>query len=113
MKSKSYLDFVGKHACCVTGKRYNIDLHHESLLWKFSGARKNRFDYGALPIHHAEHLNERHGWGKEAFWEHYGLDPYTIAINLIESYLTTSPEDADKAREAMEMIIDERARQRS
>ncbi|MFA5626184.1 MAG: hypothetical protein WC965_01750 [Thiohalomonadaceae bacterium] len=109
-KSKSYLMFLGSQPCCITGTTNNVDLHHESLLRKFSGGRKNKFDFGALPLDHGIHLYQRHSWGKEKFWEHYNKNPYEIAERLISRYIDTHPEDIELAENALEMIRDERTR---
>ena len=102
-KSPSYLDFVGKQNCCITGE-YPPDVHHESVTRKYSAALKRYFDFGAVPLMHRTHLDERHGWGKHKFWSHYGVDPVDVVINLIEEYVKLDPEDMELALEALDMV---------
>lgn len=104
MKSKSYLNFVGGYPCCITGGTQNVDLHHESLVPGYSGASKNKFDFGVIPLDHTLHLEERHTMGKDSFWEMYELNPVEIAIGMVKSYIDTWPEDVVMAEEALEML---------
>lgn len=103
MKSKDYLNFIGQESCPVTGK-YPADLHHESLVRRFSGGLKKYFDYGALPLEHEVHLGERHQMGKDLFWKQYGLDPAKLAEDYLTRYIDTGPEDEYEALEALRMV---------
>ena len=103
-KSKQYLNFLADHRCVITGASYNVDLHHEAVTRRFGGSLKKSFDFGAIPLSHDIHIDERHAWGRHEFWRHYEKDPEEIAINLIEEYLTMEPEDEEVAREALELI---------
>lgn len=104
MLSKEYLDFIGTHACVVTGK-YPSECHHEAVTYKFRGDRKRYFDYGAIPLIHEIHLYERHEMGRVAFWDKYELDPKEVVITLIEEYLTLDPLDYDEASEGLELVM--------
>jgi len=102
-KSPAYLDFVGEQYCCITGE-YPSDIHHESVTRKYSDGLKKYFDFGAVPLAHRVHLDERHGWGKHEFWSHYAVDPVDVVINLIEEYVMMEPEDMELALEALDMV---------
>lgn len=103
MKSKDYLDFIGQESCPITGK-YPVDLHHESLVRRFSGGLKKYFDYGAIPLEHEIHLGERHQMGKVEFWENYGLNPAALVEEYLQRYIDTEPEDKYEAIEALRMV---------
>lgn len=109
-KSPEYLDFVGGWPCCVTGATHNVDVHHESLVSRFTGSRKRKFDFGAVPLEHELHLEDRHRVGKTLFWERHDVDPYGVAIDMLTTYLETSPHDYELAEEALELLVDERDR---
>lgn len=102
-KSPDYLDFVGDHRCVITGYD-KPDIHHESIVRKYSGGLKKYFDFGAIPLRHDLHLDERHAWGRVPFWEHYDIDPIEVVINLIEEYVSMGPVDIELAEDALEMI---------
>lgn len=108
MKSKGYLNFVGEYPCCVTGETHNVDLHHEEFIQQYSGSRKRQFDFGVLPLAHNIHLQERHYMGKDKFWDTYQQDPLEIAIEMVQAYIDSWPEDVELAEEALEMLKDVR-----
>lgn len=103
MKSKEYLNFIGQKECAVTGT-YPADLHHESIVRRFSGGLKKHFDYGVLPLEHEIHLNERHQLGKVEFWERYGIDPSDLVIKYLEEYIELEPPDIEDAKYALFMV---------
>lgn len=103
-KSRDYLEFVAERPCVITGAYSNVDLHHESVLHSYGGALKKYFDFGALPLRHDVHLDERHGWGKHAFWSHYNLNPTLLVMNLIKEYVTLDRADKALAEAALERI---------
>ena len=103
IKSKDYLDYLGGKGCVVSG-RTGVDLHHESVTRRFSGASKRYFDFGAVPLNHDIHLNQRHAWGRVTFWEYYAKDPVEIVIELIQEYINEGREDAELAANALEMV---------
>jgi hypothetical protein len=103
VKSKDYLDYLGGKGCVVSGRRPS-DIHHESIVRKYSGGMKKYFDFGAVPLDHEIHLYERHGWGKTTFWEHYKLDPVSIVVALVQEYIEQGREDAELATNALDMI---------
>lgn len=107
-KSRDYLDFLSRFPCAVTGSRTNIDLHHESLLRRFSGDRKNKFDFGAIPLRHDIHLYERHSTGKEPFWAKYHRNPVELAIYYVQRYIDEGRKDTELAEEALRMLEDVR-----
>lgn len=96
IKSKTYLEFLSKKKCPVTGKS-SIDIHHESLLVGYKGGLKNHNDFQALPLDKTLHLYERHSSGREEFWSKYRMNPYELAEALLSEYLETGPPDADLA----------------
>lgn len=103
MKSKDYLDYLGGMGCFIT-KKPNPDIHHESVVRKYSGAMKKYFDFGAIPLSHEVHLGERHQYGRGPFWEKYGYDPVEICIALVTVYIELGRADFILAEEALEMI---------
>lgn len=107
-KSRGYLEFVGSFPCCVSGKANNVDVHHEALVRRFSGDRKRKFDFGAVPLDHEIHIEDRHRIGKTLFWSRHGVDPYDVALEILQSYMDTVPDDYELAEEAMELIKDAR-----
>lgn len=105
-KSEDYLEYISELPCIITGSP-RADCHHESVLRRFSGGQKRKFDFGALPLEHFIHIEERHGWGKNKFWQHYDMNPVDICVALITVYIERGGKDIDKAEEALRMLIDE------
>lgn len=103
MKSKDYLDYLGGKRCVVSGQR-GTDLHHEAVVRKYSGYMKSYFDFGAMPMSHDIHLNQRHTWGRLEFWRHYQKDPVEIVLELIQNYIDEGREDAELAMNTLEMV---------
>lgn len=103
MKSKDYLEYLGGKRCVVSG-RSKVDLHHEAIVRKYSGAMKSYFDFGALPLDHDIHLNQRHAWGRLEFWRYYKREPVELVIELIQNYIDEGREDIELAENALEMV---------
>ena len=105
IRSVDYLNFIGQHHCVITGK-HPVDCHHESVVRGFMGQQKKYFDYGAIPLDHDIHINERHALGRHGFWTKYDMNPRSVVASLIREYLTTEPEDFDEAQRALRMVSD-------
>lgn len=110
IKSPSYLNFLGSRGCFITGKT-SPDLHHEAVHRKYLGGMKKYFDFGAIPLNHELHLYERHQWGREEFWQHYGLDPVDVCIQLLTEYVEDGQgEDLDIAKHYLDELLKERTK---
>lgn len=106
MKSKSYLEFLSQFPCHITGSR-SVELHHESVIRKFWGGEKKKFDFGAIPLSKELHT-ERHSIGRQAFWEKYSTDePIHICMAYVSAYLIHGMgDDLELAGEALVMMND-------
>jgi len=100
-KSHSYLEYIGEQRCCITGE-LGADIHHESVTHKYSAGLKKYFDFGAIPLIHKVHIDERHGWGKTYFWNYYNKDPRDVVRRLLQSYILLGFDDL--AEEALELV---------
>ncbi len=103
MLSKDYLSFIRGQRCVISGKS-RVTAHHESVTQKYSGGLKKHFDFGAIPMLHEIHLNERHQWGREEFWRHYRKNPVEIVIKLLEKYIDEGGVDTEMATLALSMV---------
>jgi hypothetical protein len=84
--SERYLKFLGKRGkSAVSGRRGNIELHHESIFNGFTGGRKKYNDYQGIPLLKEEHT-ERHDKGL-AWWDNLGLSRFDVVLSLLEEYL--------------------------
>lgn len=105
-KSKEYLEFLGGKRCVVTGSKHP-DLHHESV-GVYKGMHKRWFDFGAIPLNHDVHINQRHSMGAAKFWKRHKKNPLTIAIKQVEEYLDThsfsTEEEYCLATDALEIL---------
>lgn len=104
LKSKDYLNFLSNYPCVVTGK-HSVTLHHESVVRKFWASQKKNFDFGALPLDHRIHIDERHGWGRETFWTHYNINPLERCIFFVKAYIADGGIDSELAEEALVLLI--------
>lgn len=111
LKSKDYLNFLSKWPCVITGNT-EADLHHESVVREFWSSRKKNFDFGAIPISHYLHIEERHVWGREVFWEHYQMTPLNVCISFVEMYIHNGGTDEEIAKQALELLNDNRSQLR-
>lgn len=105
-KSPSYLGFLSKQKCVITGSS-SFDIHHESLLREYSGSSKSHNDYQALPVSKSLHIHGRHDLGKQKFWAEKKVNPYVEAIRLLRLYLETAPDDFDDASYFLQKIIEQ------
>lgn len=86
--SERYLNFLGKHGIsAASGKRGNIELHHESVFEGFKSGRKKYNDYQAIPLTKLEHT-DRHTYGL-AWWDEQGVNPKEVVLTLLSTYRDT------------------------
>jgi len=124
-RCESYLDFVRRHASCVswqdefdpwpeedddvfsrTSARYPGVVAHHVRMGSGAGAGQKPSDFRAVPL--LDHEHERlHSFGEEGYWAEKGIDPRLVMACLLCRWLRIDPDEvAAMFRSAEEERLD-------